>query len=195
MSEEEKIALECTRYGILRKKEVSREKMLNDFSRMEGLFKYDDLKTFSKIKSAINTAETMRWYENYNEGTSNAIMIDQTKVIRIPWVDKLIINFFEKYLSISIEYTYWPSNSEEGVKLSKSLDLDKIYLLFDSLAKNFEEDNRYSKEILEMLKYISAFEFHDENCEIRFLEGNVTTSFDIPKENTVLLAILRKLAL
>ena len=187
MSEEEKIVLECTRYGILRKKEVSREKMLNDFSSMEGLFKYDDLKTFSKIKSAINTAETMRWYENYNEGTSNAIMIDQTKVIRIPWVDKLIINFFEKYLSISIEYTYWPSNSEEGVKLSKSLDLDK--------AKNFEEDNRYSKEILEMLKYISAFEFHDENCEIRFLEGNVTTSFDIPKENTVLLAILRKLAL
>ena len=51
MSEEEKIVLECTRYGILRKKEVSREKMLNDFSSME---KYDDLKTFSKIKSAIN---------------------------------------------------------------------------------------------------------------------------------------------
>lgn len=194
---EEKIVLECTKYGILRQKEVNRKKMLEEFSSIEGLFKYDDLKTFYEIKEAIEKANSMRWYENYNCGTSNAIMYicDEVQyVISIPWINRLIIDFFEKYLSVKIEYTYCYFNCEEKMELKKTLDLDTIYSLFDSLSNNFKEDNKYCKEILERLRYISSFKFYEESLEIKFVEGNVTTSFNIPKENKIIIEILKKLA-
>ncbi len=192
MNEENIIVLEWTQYGRLKYKEMDREKMLNNFSSIEGLFKYDELKTFDQVKAALKTAQTVRWYENYDGGTSNAIMCDSKNVIKIPWVSRLIIKFFKECLSFPIEYTYFTSDEE---KIKKTLYLNKVYPLFDEISKNFEDNNKYSKEIQEYLKSSTAFEFHERSRKIMFFEGNVPTSFGIPEENTILIEILRKLAM
>ena len=192
MNEENIIVLEWTQYGRLKTKEIDRKKMLDKFSSIEGLFRYEEFKTYDEVKTAIKTAQTIRWYENFNDGTSNAIMCDQKKVIKIPWICRLIVKFFEEYLVLPIEYTYFTLSEE---KIKKTFYLNNVYPLFDAISKNFEEDNKYSKEIQEYLKSVIAFEFHEKNKEIKFFEGKVTTSFCIPDKNTIVIEILRKLAM
>lgn len=192
----EKIVLESVRYGALRKKEVDREKMVKDFCNMREILSYEKSKVLDSIINAIENADKIMWYENYNCGSSYAIewkaQDEKEKVVEILGTNRLILSLFKEYLKPEIKYNY---KIEKNKEITTTLSLDDTYNLFDGIAKSFQE-NKYSMAILEILPISYEITFDKENSTLMYKQDNgISVSFEIPKENTVILEILKKLAL
>lgn len=190
----EVIVLEWTRYGRLYKREIERQKTYETFKNIQE-HHYVDKEILDKILIAISKADNIRWYENYNDGSTNAIKWENDKeggVVPISWVNRGLINQWEELFITPITYTY----KSEGNEKTKTLILEDVYNLFYGLSSGFKDDNKYSKVILKILPNISGFAFNKDTSVLSYdISKNLHESFEIPRNNTIILEILRKLVI
>ena len=163
---------------------------------MREILSYEKSKVLDSIINAIENADKIMWYENYNCGSSYAIewkaQDEKEKVVEILGTNRLILSLFKEYLKPEIKYNY---KIEKNKEITTTLSLDDTYNLFDGIAKSFQE-NKYSMAILEILPISYEITFDKENSTLTYKQDNgISVSFEIPKENTVILEILKKLAL
>ena len=197
----EVIVLEWTRYGRLYKREINRKETYDSFSKLEKSA-YVNRNVLVQILNAIEKATTIRWQENYNDGSTRALIwtTEETgkkvnamdkNVVPISWVDRILINKWEENFITLITYKYIDS----GKETEKTLNLNDVYGIFNGLASGFRNDNKYSNEILNALPDISEFTFNNDTSEVSYnISPSVKEKFEIPGENIIVLEILRKLA-
>ena len=197
----EVIVLEWTRYGRLYKREINRKETYDSFSKLEKSA-YVNRNVLVQILNAIEKATTIRWQENYNDGSTRALIwtTEETgkkvnamdkNFVPISWVDRILINKWEENFITLIKYKYIDS----GKETEKTLNLYDVYGIFNGLASGFKNDNKYSNEILKALPDISEFTFNNDTSEVSYnISPSVKEKFEIPGENIIVLEILRKLA-